>query len=160
MPITRILLVSLNIRSQFLFLCIKVHNNPTMQTTILVKKMCIHKLHWEHKRTQTNQTCKFTTIPITKPHTTLREFWTEENAGGRIFNIFIAKQVICLRYFGWTTAWHSSFVQQFQQELNISFNGCYVPMPPNAFRVIGQLSHIKASVCVCVYIQDYRHTKS
>lgn len=33
-------------------------------------------------------------------------------------------------------------------------------MPPNAFRVIGQLSHIKASVCVCVDTQDYRHTKS
>lgn len=33
-------------------------------------------------------------------------------------------------------------------------------MPPNAFRVIGQLSHIKARVCVCVDTQDYRHTKS
>lgn len=29
-------------------------------------------------------------------------------------------------------------------------------MPPNAFRVIGQLSHIKASVCACVCI--YRIT--
>lgn len=90
-------MVSINITSQFLFLCIKVHSNPPLQTNTSVKKMCIRTLCQAQERTQINQTCKFTSIPITKPHSTPWEFWTEEKAGGRIFNIFIAKQVICLR---------------------------------------------------------------
>jgi len=49
------------------------------------------------ERTQPHQTCKFTTIPITKPHGTLREFWTEENGGGRIFNIFYSKTSYLLK---------------------------------------------------------------
>jgi len=75
----------------------RVHNKPPLQTDTPVKTMCIHTPRQEQERRHINQTCKLTSIPITKPYSTPRGFWTEEKTGGGIFNIFIAKQVICLR---------------------------------------------------------------